>query len=75
MKTKTRAYLWASLLGLCLLAVAVAVVFWSPGGKVGASSTGAVSLTTGQESAIRGAGEILLLTPNIDWVYLPVVSR
>ncbi len=78
MNKNLRSVIWPGILVICLLA-AIAAAFLpvaSPiGGSARAASNSPAVLTAGQKAAIQGAGQMLLLPPENDWIYLPVVRR
>ena len=79
MNTQTRHIVWLGLLSVLLLALLV-LAAWVPGGPLatgaaGAASNGPTALTPGQNAAIQGAGQLLLLSPSSNQVYLPLIRR
>lgn len=79
MKTKFRSFFWPGILVLCLLVVIAFAAFtplvWPIAGSASASSSSVAALTPGQNAAIQGAGQILLLTQTDSWIFVPLVSR
>jgi hypothetical protein len=79
MNKKIRSFLWPVILVVCLLMVIAAEVFlpvaWPIAGSARAASSSPSALTSGQNAAIQGAEQILLLPQEFNWVYLPVVTR
>ena len=79
MNIKMRSLFWPVMLVICLLAVIAAAAFlpvvWPIGGSARAASSSPAALTAGQNAAIQGAGLMLLLPPESNWIYLPVIKR
>ena len=79
MKTKFRSLFWPGILVFCLLVVIAAAVFsplvWPVGGSASAAGSSVAALTPGQNAAIQGAGQILLLSQTDSWIFVPLVSR
>jgi hypothetical protein len=79
MNTQTRHIVWLGLLSALLLALLV-LAAWAPGGPlaVGAASAASNSptaLTPGQNAAIQGAEQLLLLSSSGNQIYLPLIRR
>lgn len=79
MNIENRSFFWPIILVICLLMVIAAEVFlpvvWPVAGSARAASNSPSALTAGQNAAIQGAEQILLLPQESNWVYLPVVRR
>ena len=79
MNIQTRQIVWLGLLSVLLLALIVLTALPSGGplstGAAGAASNGPTALTPGQNAAIQGAAQLLLLSPSNNQIYLPLIRR
>ena len=79
MKAHQRELARLVLLGILLVALLAFAEFQAGGGSFGRAADAApnspAAMTPGQQAAIDGAMQLLLLQPQIQTVYLPLVLR